>query len=60
MQAVQRQAEQGQAEQGGGAQIALGGQQSSGFAAPVSHVGAEPPVTAWRKTASYGLPQTAS
>ena len=51
-QGEQAQAWHGQAEHGGGAQIALGGQHGSGFAAPASHVGAEPRVTAWRKAAS--------
>jgi len=59
-QAEQAQAWHGQAEHGGGAQIALGGQHGRSFTLVVSHVGAEPRVTAWRKAASYGLPQTAS
>ena len=58
-QGEQAQAWHGQAEHGGGAQIAFGGQHGGGFAAPASHVGAEPLLTACRKAASYGLPQTA-
>ena len=58
-QGEQSQAWQGPVAQGGGAQIALGGQHSSDFGAPASHVGSEPRVTARRKASSYGLPQTA-
>src|ERR1700682_779413 len=45
---------QGQGGHGGGAQIAFGGQQNPMFALPVSHIGAEPWLTACLNACSNG------